>query len=287
MRQLEPGELAAYAAVAGLILNLMRSSPRNSLWIPIREINVWKYTRRHFFGLNARGIGVGGAWQALLPCDLRARRETGGAAGLAAFRAQGQARNLSVPVRRAVADGTVRLQAAASTKLRARNCPTRSATGSGSRDDRRRNRAFPSCRPIFKFAQHGRSGAWISELLPHTAKIADDLRSSSRCTPRRSTTIPAVTFLQTGSQLAGRPEHRRRGFLRPGQREQDLPAFVVMTRRVAAAATSRSTTGCGAAVFCRRRYQGVKFRSGGDPVLYLSEPAGISTRDAGAYLWTR
>ena len=79
----------------------------------------------------------------------------------------------------------------------------------------------------FKFAQHGQSGAWVSELLPHTAKIADELTFIKSMHTEAINHDPAVTFLQTGSQIAGRPSMGVVGLVRDWRaRTQDLPAFV-------------------------------------------------------------
>ena len=85
---------------------------------------------------------------------------------------------------------------------------------------------------------------------------------------------PAVTFAQTGFQLAGRPSLGSWVTYGLGSENQDLPAFVVMISP-GSGATSRCSTGCGAPASCRAEYQGVKLRSVGDPVLYLSEPGGL------------
>ena len=80
-------------------------------------------------------------------------------------------------------------------------------------------KTFPVAPSIFKFAQHGQSGAWLSELLPHTAKVADDLCFIRSMYTEAINHDPAITFFQTGSQLAGRPSIGSWLVLRPGQRE--------------------------------------------------------------------
>ena len=88
--------------------------------------------------------------------------------------------------------------------------------------------SFPIAQSIFKFAQHGQSGAWLSELLPHTAKVADDLCFIKSMHTEQINHDPAVTFAQTGSQLAGRPSLGAWVSYGLGTINQDLPAFVVM-----------------------------------------------------------
>ena len=80
----------------------------------------------------------------------------------------------------------------------------------------------------FAFAQHGQSGAWVSELLPHTAKIADDLTFIKSMYTEAINHDPAVTFLQTGSQIAGRPSMGSWVSTGSVARAENLPAFVVM-----------------------------------------------------------
>jgi len=130
----------------------------------------------------------------------------------------------------------------------------------------------------FGFAQHGQSGAWISELLPHTAGIADDICIIRSMVTEAINHDPAITFFQTGSQLAGRPSVGAWVAYGLGTENQDLPAFVVLVSRgnvkVNAQPLYDRLWGSG---FLPSRYQGVKLRSGAEPVLYLANPGGCST----------
>src|ERR1700720_3342181 len=90
---------------------------------------------------------------------------------------------------------------------------------------------LPVAPSLFKFAQHGRSGTWLSELLPHTAKIVDDLCIVKSMQTEAINHDPAVTFFQTGSQLAGRPSMGAWVAYGLGSENQDLPAFVVLISR--------------------------------------------------------
>ncbi|NNE00547.1 MAG: DUF1501 domain-containing protein [Pirellulaceae bacterium] len=125
----------------------------------------------------------------------------------------------------------------------------------------------------FKFSQHGESGTWMSDLLPHTAKIADDI-----CVVRSMYTEainhgPGVTFLQTGSMFPGRPSMGAWLDYGLGSANENLPAFVVMvTKGKSGQPLVSRLWGSG---FLPSKYQGVRFRSGKDPVLYLSNPDGI------------
>ena len=131
--------------------------------------------------------------------------------------------------------------------------------------------SFPVVPSIFQFAQHGQSGAWVSELLPHTAKVVDDLCFIKSMHTEQINHDPAVTFAQTGFQLAGRPSLGAWAAYGLGSENDDLPAFVVMITGNGQALAER-LWGTG---FLPSRYQGVKLRSVGDPVLYVTDPAGF------------
>lgn len=141
-----------------------------------------------------------------------------------------------------------------------------------------RQASFPIAASYFKFQQHGKSGAWASELVPHTAKIIDELCFIKTMHTEAINHDPAVTFFQTGSQLAGRPSIGSWISYGLGSENQDLPAYVAMLSKVSGKQNDQPLYdrlwGSG---FLPTQYQGVKFRSGGDPVLYLSNPPGVST----------
>ncbi len=127
----------------------------------------------------------------------------------------------------------------------------------------------------FKFTQHGQGGAWISELLPHTASIADDLCVVNSMYTEAINHGPGVTFLQTGTQIAGRPSIGAWLSYGLGQETADLPAFVVLiTKDKGGQPLGAHLWGSG---FLPTRHQGVLFRAAKDPVLYLGNPAGVSS----------
>ena len=132
---------------------------------------------------------------------------------------------------------------------------------------------------IFKFAQHGQSGAWISEALPHTSKVADDLCIIRSMKTEAINHDPAITFCQTGFQLAGRPSIGAWLAYGLGSEADDLPSYVVMVSRGTGRAAGQPLYdrlwGSG---FLPTKHQGVKFRSGNEPVLYLDNPAGCTTQ---------
>src|SRR5207253_4264213 len=135
-------------------------------------------------------------------------------------------------------------------------------------------KSLPVAPSLFKFARHGRSGAWLSELLPHTAKVVDDLCFIKSLQTEAINHDPAITFVQTGSQLAGRPSMGAWVAYGLGSVNQDLPAFVVLLSRGGTDQPLYDRLwGSG---FLPTRYQGVKLRGGKEPVLYLANPAGCS-----------
>ncbi|MBM3768993.1 MAG: DUF1501 domain-containing protein, partial [Acidobacteria bacterium] len=88
---------------------------------------------------------------------------------------------------------------------------------------------FPVAQSIYNFAQHGKSGAWVSELLPHTAKVADRLCFIKTMHTEQINHDPGITFFQTGFQLAGRPSLGAWLYYGLGSESKDLPSYVVMT----------------------------------------------------------
>ena len=136
----------------------------------------------------------------------------------------------------------------------------------------------------FKFTQHGQAGAWITELLPHTAKIADDLCIIRSLHTDAINHGPGVTFLQTGSQFPGRPSMGAWIDYGLGSENADLPAYVVMvTKGQGGQPLVSRYWGNG---FLPSRHQAVRFRSEADPVLYLNNPPGIDAASRGEELQT-
>jgi hypothetical protein len=127
------------------------------------------------------------------------------------------------------------------------------------------------------FKQYGESGAWLCDFLPHTAAIADRLCFIKSLHTQAVNHAPAITFFLTGSEMPGRPSLGAWLSYGLGSETEDLPAFVVMTSRDKEASCGQIFYdfywGSG---FLPTKYQGVRFRGSGDPVLYLSNPAGMS-----------
>lgn len=140
-------------------------------------------------------------------------------------------------------------------------------------------KAFPVTASLFDFKRHGQSGAWISELLPHTAGMVDDLCFVRSMYTEAINHDPAVTFLQTGHQQPGRPSLGSWMSYGLGSENKNLPTFVVLISRGSAARPAdplyARLWGSG---FLPSSHQGVSFRSSGDPVLYLSNPPGLDAK---------
>jgi len=133
---------------------------------------------------------------------------------------------------------------------------------------------LPMAGSLFKFNRHGQCGAWVSELMPWTAKMVDELCFIKSAHTEAINHDPAITFFQTGSQLAGRPSMGAWLSYGLGSLNENLPAFVVLISkdRIDQPLYAR-LWGNG---FLPSIHQGVQFRAGRDPVLYLKNPDGIS-----------
>ena len=239
-------------------------------------------TRRHFFSRGASGIGIA-ALAGLLGQDLRAAEEvpstTGGLPGIPHF--PPKAKRIiylfqsGAPSQMELFDYKPRLAEFRGTELPDSIRMGQRLTGMTSTQS-----TFPVAPSLFKFAQYGNSGAWVSELMPHTAKIADQLCFVKSMHTEAINHDPAVTFFQTGAQLAGRPSIGAWLSYGLGSENKDLPAFVVMISQGTGNPNDQPLYdrlwGSG---FLPTKYQGVKFRSLGDPVLYLTNPPGFAADD--------
>lgn len=137
---------------------------------------------------------------------------------------------------------------------------------------------FPIAPSVYSFRQQGQSGMWLSELLPHTARFADDLCLIRSLHTEAINHDPAMTLLQTGSSIAGRPSVGAWLSYGLGSENANLPAFVVMISRPSGPTNAQPLHermwGAG---FLPARYQGVRFSPGKDPVLFLSDPPGMTS----------
>jgi hypothetical protein len=126
--------------------------------------------------------------------------------------------------------------------------------------------------PRFKFRKHGQSGIELSELLPHLAKVADDVAVIKGMSTDAFNHAPGQIMMSTGAMIFGRPSMGAWVCYGLGSESQDLPGFVVFSTGKKGPSGGNSNWGSG---FLPTVYQGVQFRTGGDPVLYLSNPKGI------------
>ncbi len=236
-------------------------------------------TRRHFLGRAGSTLGLA-ALATLLNHDLRAEERNlqsqGGLPGLPHFKPR--ARHViylfqsGAPSQMDLFDDKPRLKTLRGSELPDSIRQGQRLTGMTSRQE-----CFPVAPSKFAFARHGRCGASFSELLPYTASIADELCLVRSMHTEAINHDPAVTFFQTGAQLAGRPSIGSWLSYGLGSMSQNLPAFVVMLSQGSGNPNDQPLYdrlwGSG---FLPTQYQGVKFRSVGEPVLFLSNPPGVA-----------
>jgi len=231
-------------------------------------------TRRHFFGRSSSGIGTA-ALASMLGQGLAAGDDSqAGLPGLPHFAAKAKRviylfQN-GAPTQVDTFDYKPDLE-----KLRGTDLPASVQGGQRltTMTQGKSQKVLPS---IAKFQQRGESGQWISDLLPHTASIADDICIVRSMYTEAINHAPAITFLLTGSEMPGRPSFGSWLSYGLGSESNELPTFCVMTSRDKEASCGQIFYdwywGSG---FLPTRHQGVKFRGSGDPVLYLSNPAGL------------
>ena len=146
-------------------------------------------------------------------------------------------------------------------------------------------KSFPCVAPMFAFKQHGQSGAWVSEVLPHIGGIADEIAIVKSLNTEAINHDPATTYLQTGSQQPGRPSFGAWLSYGLGSENENLPAFVVLISQGSGNKTDQPIfSRLWGSAFLPSKHQGVRFRSGDDPVLYLSNPKGLDPSDRRAML---
>ncbi len=248
----------------------------------LREEFVQTLTRRHFFGRAATGLG-GVALATLLHPELFAAivagaakdQKTGGLPGLPHFAPKAKhvifLHQSGAPSQIELFDYKPQLK-----KLHGAELPDsvrrgQRITGMTSGQD-----SFPVVAPIFEFQRYGKSGVMLSELLPYTGKIVDDICLIKTVHTEAINHDPAITFIQTGSQQPGRPSIGSWVSYGLGSESQKLPAFVVLVSQTSGLNVDQPLfSRLWSSGFLPSSYQGVMFRSGGDPVLNLSDPPGI------------
>ena len=235
-------------------------------------------TRRHFFGRSAYGLGAI-ALSKLLGDEL----PRGGLSGLPHFAPKAKRViylfQSGAPSQIELFDYKPKLR-----QLRGTDLPDSVRQGQRLTAMTATQASFPIVPSMFSFRQRGQSGAWVSELLPHTAEIADKLCFVKSMHTEAINHDPAVTFFQTGAQLAGRPSIGAWISYGLGSENRDLPAFVVMVSSGSGRSGQPLYDRLWGSGFLPTRYQGVKFRSVGDPVLFLTDPDGIDRNARRRYL---
>jgi Protein of unknown function (DUF1501) len=239
-------------------------------------------TRRHFFGRSSAGIGLAAlAW--LSNTDLTRAGEqpsntTGGLPGLPHFAPRAKRViylfQSGAPSQMDLFDYKPKLN-----DYRGIELPDSIRKGQRLTGMTATQTSFPVAPSMFAFAQHGESGAWISELLPHTARVVDDLCVIKSMFTEAINHDPAITFFQTGAQLAGRPSIGAWISYGLGSENENLPTFVALISQGSGNRADQPLYdrlwGSG---FLPSKYQGIKFRSVGEPVLDLSNPAGLDSQ---------
>jgi hypothetical protein len=236
-------------------------------------------TRRHFFGRLATGLGTTALASVLNP-TLFADEPDGSQSGLGALKSlqyPPKAKRVIYlfmsggPSHIDLFDYKPKLREFHGTELPASIRMGQRVTGMTSGQ-----KSFPCVAPMFEFKQHGKCGAWVSELLPNLASIADDLAIIKTLNTEAINHDPAITYIQTGHQQPGRPSLGAWLSYGIGSENRQLPAFVVMISQGSGNKTDQPLFsrlwGSG---FLPSQHQGVRFRTGKDPVLYLSNPPGI------------
>jgi hypothetical protein len=250
---------------------------------PLRE-NRLHVTRREFFGKAASGIGAPSLAWLLARDGLAANPNSEGAVGVRVGGLEGvphfapKAKHViylfqnGAPTHVELFDYKPKLEA-----MHGKPVPESSFAGKRFSTMTGNPQGKLLLAPVEPFRRHGESGAWVSRFLPYTARIVDDLCFIKSMHTDAVNHAPAISFLLSGAQLPGRPTLGAWLAYGLGNETDQLPAFVVMT------SVSKGTT-CGqifydfywGSGFLPSRFQGVKFRGGGDPVLYLSNPEGMS-----------
>ena len=249
---------------------------QHSLALKLPTDDVRALTRRHFFGRSATGLGVA-ALASLLAEDSSAssgatlpRNELPHFAPRAKrviylFQSGG-------PSQMDLFDYKPAMQAHFD-----RDLPDSVRMGQRITTMTSKQKRFPIAPSTFGFRQYGQSGNWLSELLPHTAGVADQLCIVKSVVTEAINHDPAITFFQSGSQIAGRPSIGAWLSYGLGTENADLPAFVAMTSRGSGLPNGQPLYdrlwGSG---FLPTTFQGVKFRGANNPVLYLNNPPGVA-----------
>ncbi|MCH8922605.1 MAG: DUF1501 domain-containing protein [Planctomycetes bacterium] len=231
--------------------------------------------RRHFFSRSALGLGAA-ALASLLPQSSDAASPAGGGLqGLPHFAPTAKRViflfQSGAPSQIDTFDYKPRLQ-----QLQGTDLPDSIRKGQRLTGMTANQKKFPVAASIFPFKQHGQAGTWLSSLLPYTGGVVDELCVVKSMFTEAINHDPAITLMQTGSQQPGRASMGAWISYGLGTENEELPAFTVLVSHTKGKPNPQGLLSrLWTAGFLPSQHQGVKFRAGGDPVLYLSDPPGI------------
>ena len=244
---------------------------------PVLESKLFQ-NRRQFFGRSSTGIGVA-ALASLLSPELSsgdrkgAPGKLGGLAGIPHFAPKAKRviylLQSGAPSQVDLLDYKPSLEKLHMTQLPAKIRDGQRLTGMTSGQ-----KSFPLVKSPWKFRRHGKSGTWISDLLPHMAEVVDEICVVKSMHTEAINHDPAVTFFQSGNQQPGRPSIGAWLSYGLGSEAENLPSFVVLLSKNTFHQAQPLYDRLWGSGFLSSKHQGVKFRSQGDPVLYLNDPAG-------------
>lgn len=244
---------------------------------PLSEMQL-QVNRRQFFGRSSTGIGVA-ALASLLNRDLFSKETTsdasrvGGLPGIPHFAPKAK-RVIYLLQSGAPSQVDLLAHKPSLDKLHMSELPDSIRKGQRLTGMTAGQKKFPVVKSPWKFRQHGESGTWLSDLLPHMGNVADDICVINSMHTEAINHDPAITFFQSGHQQPGRPSIGAWLSYGLGSETENLPSFVVLLSKNSFHQAQPLYDRLWGSGFLSSKYQGVKFRSQGDPVLYLSDPAG-------------
>ncbi|QDT41714.1 hypothetical protein Pan241w_17770 [Gimesia alba] len=244
---------------------------------PLSEMQL-QVNRRQFFGRSSTGIGVA-ALASLLNRDLFSKETTsdasrvGGLPGIPHFAPKAK-RVIYLLQSGAPSQVDLLAHKPSLDKLHMSELPDSIRKGQRLTGMTAGQKKFPVVKSPWNFRQHGESGTWLSDLLPHMGNVADDICVINSMHTEAINHDPAITFFQSGHQQPGRPSIGAWLSYGLGSETENLPSFVVLLSKNSFHQAQPLYDRLWGSGFLSSKYQGVKFRSQGDPVLYLSDPAG-------------
>jgi hypothetical protein len=232
--------------------------------------------RRQFFGKTATGIGTA-ALASLLTGQAPATTSTDRIGGLPDIPHFAPRAKRVIYLLQSGAPSQVDLLAHKPSleKLHLQNLPDSIRDGQRLTGMTAGQKNFPIVKSPYKFTQHGESGRYLSELLPHLSGVVDELCFVHSMHTEAINHDPAITFFQSGHQQPGRPSLGSWLSYGLGSETENLPSFVVMLSQNTFSQAQPLYDRLWSGGFLPSKFQGVKFRSQGDPVLYLKDPAGL------------